>query len=257
MKSVLPILTFHSVEDGGWLLSYPPYQFARLMRRLWADGWQCVGLDEVTGWIRTSAPLPARSFAITFDDGYQSVYTAALPVLLDLQMTATVFVATGEYPAAGDRFPSMAGRSMLSWNELRELKQAGLAIGAHTVTHAELPNLSDREIERELRSSKETLEDGIGREVTSFAYPKGRYDSRSRAFASQFFKCACTDRFDFVHVDSDLFTLGRIDSYYLRNELETGLIFGRLSRVYVPGRRLLRAVRRAVFGLPEEIYKPL
>jgi peptidoglycan/xylan/chitin deacetylase (PgdA/CDA1 family) len=70
--------------------------------------------------------------------------------------------------------------SMLSWEEVTELSQNGIEIGAHTVNHPLLTYENDVTVERELRLSKEVLEEKIGNPVRVFAYPNGDYDARIR-----------------------------------------------------------------------------
>jgi len=64
----------------------------------------------------------------------------------------------------------------LSASDLRELAKAGFEIGAHTVTHPVLTDIDGDAVTREVEQSKQTLEAVLGREVTSFAYPKGRHN---------------------------------------------------------------------------------
>ena len=105
---------------------------------------------------------------------------------------------------------------MLAWGEIREMQRAGMNFGAHTLTHPDLTRLPTPRIEREMIASKTVLEEALGEPVTSFAYPFGRYDSRSHHLARQHFVCACSDRLGFVNAGSDLHTLSRVDAYYLR-----------------------------------------
>jgi len=65
---------------------------------------------------------------------------------------------------------------LLSPLEMRELVAMGMEIGSHTVTHPVLTEIPMREVDRELRDSRRILEDVLGREVTSFCYPAGRFN---------------------------------------------------------------------------------
>jgi peptidoglycan/xylan/chitin deacetylase (PgdA/CDA1 family) len=71
----------------------------------------------------------------------------------------------------GDEPIAFKGRECLTWGEVRELHQAGIEFGSHTVNHPELVKLAWPEIEAELRHSKSTIEQKLGAPVTSFAYP--------------------------------------------------------------------------------------
>jgi peptidoglycan/xylan/chitin deacetylase (PgdA/CDA1 family) len=62
----------------------------------------------------------------------------------------------------------------LNWTQLAEMLGAGMTIGSHTVTHPNLPSLQPASVRRELLMSRRILEDGLGTEITSFAYPFGK-----------------------------------------------------------------------------------
>ena len=67
---------------------------------------------------------------------------------------------------------------MMTWSQLKELAAAGHEIGSHSMTHALLPQLGDRELEREIVGSRAELERNIGASVDSFCYPNGDSDDR-------------------------------------------------------------------------------
>jgi peptidoglycan/xylan/chitin deacetylase (PgdA/CDA1 family) len=182
---------------------------------------------------------------ITFDDGYQSVYEVAFPVLQSHGIPATVFLTTGAAAASG-RLPSLEGRTMLSWEEIREMQRHGIDFGAHSCTHLDLTRLRPERLEAEVRDSKEIVEQGLGRAITSFAYPYGRYDRRVRDVVRRHFAAACSDRLGFVKAGSDPYGLERVDTYYLRTERLLKLARSRAFPWYVRARALPRRIRRAV-----------
>src|SRR5579884_1732902 len=73
-------------------------------------------------------------------------------------------------------FRAVAGR-LLSVSQMRELLAMGMEIGSHTVTHPVLTRLPLDEVDHELRDSRRMLEDLLGREVTSFGYPRGKFNA--------------------------------------------------------------------------------
>jgi peptidoglycan/xylan/chitin deacetylase (PgdA/CDA1 family) len=81
-----------------------------------------------------------------------------------------VHEAAGTGQAAFDR------RTMMNWEEIRELHRAGMSIGAHTVSHFNLPSLDTSDVAREVIASKKELEDKLETEIRHFAYPNGRTD---------------------------------------------------------------------------------
>jgi peptidoglycan/xylan/chitin deacetylase (PgdA/CDA1 family) len=114
---------------------------------------------------------------ITFDDGYEDNYTVGYPLLRQEGLTATIFVAT-DYVGGWSDFNQHLRRRMLSWEQLTELTEAGFEMGSHTCSHRGLDTLSPQEIRRELADSKKCLEDHLGREVMSVAYPFGAWNER-------------------------------------------------------------------------------
>ena len=109
---------------------------------------------------------------ITFDDGFRNFYYHAMPVLDACGFKATIFPVAG-FLAKRSSWDVGAGEIHLTKGELRAIAAAGHEIGSHTLTHANLPYLSGPELDRELRDSKNRLEDIIGTPVTSISFPHG------------------------------------------------------------------------------------
>jgi peptidoglycan/xylan/chitin deacetylase (PgdA/CDA1 family) len=251
MADSLPILTFHALEHGARrpsVISFSPSVFQRGMARLHERGRRALSLLQTVDCLRRGEPFPERAFVLTFDDGYRSVYDEAFPVLQRYGMSATVFLAVGKNKGAcySGRLPSMHDRSMLSWGEIREMERAGIDFGAHTLTHPDLTRLTDEQIEAEICESKTVIEDALGVQVDSFAYPYGYNDPRSRAIVRQHFDCACSVKMGFVTRNSDRYALERVDAYYLRSDRLFGLTHSKLFPWYVTARRIPRGIRRAM-----------
>jgi hypothetical protein len=197
--------------------------------------------------LRTGAPFPAKTFVITIDDGYESVYRQAFPILVEHGMTATVFVTTGDRPGRdpSDRLPPLEGQPMVSWSELGEMIAAGFSVGAHTLTHPDLTRLPASRAEPEIVSAKEILEDRLGVSVRSFAYPHGRYDRQARELAAEHYSCACSDRLGLLTRDSDLHALERVEMYYFSRPWVFNLLTTPLLPAYLALRAVPRNARRA------------
>jgi peptidoglycan/xylan/chitin deacetylase (PgdA/CDA1 family) len=243
-------LTFHAIDDHRSVTSFPPKVFRRGMARLHERGYRTLSLVDAVDCLARGLPFPERSFAITFDDGYQTVYEEAFPVLQRYGLSATVFLTVGEkgtvQPAG--RLPSLNGRSMLAWREMREMQRSGIAFGAHTLTHPDLTRLPFDRIEAEVCDSKAIIEDALGAPVTCFAHPYGRYDHRSREIVRQHFACACSDKLGLVAAGSDPYALERVDAYYLRTDRLFDVILTGLFPWYIRARSIPRRIRRAFQG---------
>jgi peptidoglycan/xylan/chitin deacetylase (PgdA/CDA1 family) len=120
--------------------------------------------------------------AITFDDGYTDNHSYALPILLKYGVSATFFITAGfveRDPVVLRRFEHLLGSATdhlvpLDWSQVRELRASGMDIGSHTYSHPNLARLSQSEVTRELRMSKEVISDRLGYPVDLFAYPFGK-----------------------------------------------------------------------------------
>jgi len=244
----LPVLTFHAIDEGHEPICFSPQRFLDRVVRLQAAGYRSLGLSDVAGCLRRGDPLPGRCLAVTFDDGYRSVYDVAFAALQRCGWTATVFLAVGDGPArrSSQRLPSLGGRAMLSWSEIRDMHRAGFTFGAHTLTHPDLSRLPAERAEAEILGSKAVIEDALGAEITCFAYPYGRYDDRSRAIVRRHFACACTDRLGLATPRSDPYALERVDAYYLRADRAFGLMLTELFPSYLRARSIPRRISRRV-----------
>jgi peptidoglycan/xylan/chitin deacetylase (PgdA/CDA1 family) len=247
MPSGLPILTFHAVDDGGAPLAFPPLRFEAAIAAIISAGWRVAPLCELVATLEGTLPLPAKTLAITFDDGYRSVLEAAFPVLARARMPATVFVSIGEEaPSSAGRLAPMAGRERLSWSEMREMSAQGIEFGSHTLTHPDLTRLAPESVAREIGLSKVRLEEGLSRPVRLFAYPFGKFDRRSRDLAAEHYEASFGDRLGLARRRDDRHALPRVETYYLRAEgAFSGLSSGGLA-AYLALRNLARRLRRLV-----------
>lgn len=217
------------------------------MAKLYGAGYWTIPLSEVANCLRRGQPFPDKSIVITFDDGYQSVYEKAFPVFQKFKMSATVFLTVGNPgTASARRLPSLQGRPMLSWMEISEMSRHGITFGAHTLTHPDLTSLPFCQAEAEILQSKEIIEDRLNSPVTCFAYPFGRWNRSLREIVQQYFTCACSDELALTCKASDIFTLERVDAYYLRTNRLFSVMFTRLFPWYILARNIPRRVRHAL-----------
>lgn len=248
MATSLPIVTFHSIDDRSSVISFSPRVFRRGMARLYERGYQTLSLLEMVDYLRRGKPFPERSFVITFDDGYQTVYDEAFPALQRYGMSAIVFLTVGEKGGTrpAGQLPSLNGRSMLTWQQIREMHLWGMAFGAHTLTHPDMTHLPLDRLEAEVYDSKAIIEDALGAPIACFAYPYGRYDKRSRNIVRRHFACACSDRLGLITASSDSYAIERVDAYYLRTERLFAVMLTRWFPWYIRARSIPRRIRRAI-----------
>lgn len=178
----VPILMYHAVGEeparAAHRLSVTPGAFAEQMALLAAHGHTPLTVRQLGAAWRDRRALPERPVLVTFDDGYEGVHRHALPVLKGHGFAASVFAATGWLRGRGaaDIAPG-ALDDMLSWDQVRELADAGVEIGGHSHSHPQLDQLSDERVWFEVLRCKEILTEELGAPPVSFAYPYG-YSSR-------------------------------------------------------------------------------
>ena len=127
--------------------------------------------------LRQGKALPVRTVAITIDDAYRTVYTEAWPRLKAAGIPFTVFVATGP---VDKRF-----KDMMTWDQIRELKAAGVTIGHHTVTHSHMPEDAPARNTSEITAGAARLAAELGARAQLFAYPYGEYGLAVRKVIEQ------------------------------------------------------------------------
>lgn len=146
---------------------------------------EIISLDDAVEMLASSDPLDGRYFCITFDDGFKNCITNIAPILVEHQAPAAFFVPTRYIGSSLERDTELLLgfykhgsilMEFLDWDDCRQLAAAGMTVGSHTVSHRVLSELTDVEVERELRESKETIERELGTECEHFCAPVGRPD---------------------------------------------------------------------------------
>ncbi len=216
MSGAVPVLTYHSIDGSGSILSASPGVFASHLRYLTGRGYRSVSLLSVVRALKSGEPLPSRSFVVTFDDAYRNNLREALPILRQFECTATIFVpvnhvgGTNDWP---DQHESIPRIPIMTWDEIRTIRAAGVDIGAHTMSHPRLPRVTDsRELEREIITSRDTIREELGEEVPLFSYPYGEYDERARTVVAGAFEGAISNWPDRIRPGSDPYALERLNA---------------------------------------------
>lgn len=171
--TAVPILMYHqvkdllptaSLDDFTWTVS--PVSLDAQLGYLAEKGYVTISLDQLLDGFAGKAALPAKPVVLTFDDGWKTQYTNALPLLKKRNQTATFYVVS-TYMGYGAYF---------DWTMTEAVRDAGMTIAGHTLDHSDLTKLSTSEKDRQLRDSKAALEKQLGVKVTHFAYPNGAFN---------------------------------------------------------------------------------
>jgi peptidoglycan/xylan/chitin deacetylase (PgdA/CDA1 family) len=172
--AAVPILAYHVInaQPAGSTASpslyVPAAEFSSQMRALKADGWHAVTLDQVKAHWDRGAPLgPGKPIVITFDGGYASQSTNALPVLKALGWSAVE-----NLPVSGLR-PSDGG---VSDAQVRGLIAAGWELDTEGLSDVALTTLDPTQMAEQVLSARPTLHSRYGVPVNWFSYPSGDYN---------------------------------------------------------------------------------
>jgi len=175
------VLIYHHVDEGTPAsTSLSPALFGEHLDYLAANGYCALPLNALVDSLRVGGTIPDRTVALTFDDGYRSVYSEAFPRLRELGWPFTVFVC----PDAVDH-----GRGpVMTWDQLREMAAGGATVANHGKFHHHLQRRRDGETDQawrarmraELVDAQKRIEEEIGFAPPLFAYPYGEFDDDLR-----------------------------------------------------------------------------
>lgn len=166
-----------------------PALFEQQMKELKEKNIPVIPMQDFLAWKRGEKSIPPKSAIITLDDGWITQYTVAWPILKKYESPFTMFVYS-EGLRPGGHF---AGGGMMSWEQLAEMRDAGVDIQAHSVTHQDLrrpydaiakkklnPEEYDAWLRHETAGVKKILEDKLGIRVNAYAVPYGKHDDKVR-----------------------------------------------------------------------------
>ena len=148
-------------------LTVSPELFERTLAQLDEREVQTVTMADLMEHLAGGPELPKRSAILTFDDGYDDVYEYAFRALQKHGMVGTFFVTTDFVEQPG----------YLTWDQIKEMADAGMEIAAHSNNHADFTQIRPAELKRQLVEPKAILEDHLGQPVRFMAYPAGKYNA--------------------------------------------------------------------------------
>lgn len=214
------ILMYHMISEplsrNEEKYACPTERFRSHMRFLREKKYNIVTLDEIHDFITTGKSLPDKAVSITLDDGFKDNFDNAFPVLLEMDIPATIFLATGTLGNTNIWMENrgFSKRPMLTWDMVRSMNNSIITFGAHTVSHANLSKLDKNDAQKEVGESKRMIEHHLGVPVKYFAYPYGLFTGETPNIISDAgFKLACSTRSGFNNKDTNPFLLRRIEVY--------------------------------------------
>jgi peptidoglycan/xylan/chitin deacetylase (PgdA/CDA1 family) len=171
----VPILMYHVIAPAPAGAPYPglyvtPQEFAEQMQTLKRAGWHAVTLDEVEAYWRDGASLGAgKPIVLSFDNGYQSQYTQALPIMRRLGWVGDENLQLSGLP------PVQGG---LGQEEIHGLVKAGWELDTQGFSHADLPSLDAEQLRYQVSVARRVMHQRYRVPVNWFCYPSGQYNPR-------------------------------------------------------------------------------
>jgi peptidoglycan/xylan/chitin deacetylase (PgdA/CDA1 family) len=168
---IVPILLYHHIGfslQGETVYYISPEVFDQQMNLLYQWGYKTISVELLVRAIKEGAELPPKPILLTFDDGSETTYTTALPIMQRYKFTGVSYIV---YNYVGiPRYMNV--------DQIRALYAAGWEIGSHGLSHIDLTTRPDKQSD-EIVESRRRLESLLGIPILSFAYPFGDYDDDS------------------------------------------------------------------------------
>lgn len=167
----VPVLMYHSLQydpaNPGNSARIKVEDFAAQMKWLHDNGYTALSLDQLYQGLSSGSGFPQKSVVLTFDDGYNDLYTNGYPLLSQYGFSAAVFMISSYVDKAG----------YLTTDQLRTMAAGGVDVQDHTVTHPYLDKLSYDSQRKELDDSRTALQGITGGTVQDVAYPYGHFNA--------------------------------------------------------------------------------
>lgn len=215
-KFYLPILMYHHIVKKESQNSYyvSPEIFDKQMAWLKANNYQVISYDTLYKALTSeNSKLPSKAVVITFDDGVIDHYTNAFPILKKYSYTATFFIKNNNIGF---------GRGGMTWDMIRELVNAGMTIGSHSMNHDNMAQMNQSTLEYEIEESKKDLENNLGININYFCYPGGAHsDNTITALKNAGFLSATTSQHEVYHTVNSVNDLFKISRIHIDDELPT------------------------------------
>jgi peptidoglycan/xylan/chitin deacetylase (PgdA/CDA1 family) len=211
-----PILLYHRIEEptSNSVLETryytSPSDFHLQMQALKDWGYTTIPISLLVEAITKGAMLPVKPVVISFDDGYESVYTNAYPIMQEENFIGVLYLVESYLAAEG----------YMTIDQIEDMTGNNWEIGSHSMTHPHLSAIHDQ-VYYEAGKSKTLLASKIGVDVETFAYPYGEMDGFIANKISEYgYSAAVGLGTQYIHRLNNLFYLSRIE---VRNgiDLET------------------------------------
>ena len=190
MEKNYPILYYHFIKAPGIHsqikgLYTTPSHFEWQLKTLINKGFTFITFEDI---VNKKYDVNKRNLILTFDDGCESLYSNAFPILKKHGIKAVIYVVAKSIGARNivwEQNENKEPLNILTKEQIIEMANYGIEIGSHLCDHVHLPQLTLDAMKYELEESKRLLEKELGRKIYSVAYPFGSYNDNVLQIATE------------------------------------------------------------------------
>ncbi len=231
----LPVVMYHHISPKQKLqndYTISPEQFEDDLIYIKEQGYQTITAKDLIGFTSNGDPLPEKSIMITFDDGFESFYAYAYPLLQKHEMHAIVFVTGKDIDQFTEANDHNLDYSYMTWDEVSELAASEwVEIGNHTynmhkangsrmgckIKDGENVESYKKLLTEDLQKTQDRILKATGRESTCFAYPFGGICKPAREVLKEmgfYAAFSCEEKVNVIKPGDDLYKIGRFNRAY-------------------------------------------
>ena len=190
-KVSIPVLMYHSISNDNNKISVSVLNFKKQMRFMHSLGYMGCSLNKI------NSNTSKKKIVITFDDGYENIFTKAMPVLKELDFSATCFIVSKKIGYFNDwdkNQKNFKKKRIMNKKQIKNWIKNGFEIGSHSMDHYNLNNLSSIQKKIQILKPKQFFKTNYGINIQSFSYPFGCYNEDCLKILKRNYKFAVTTK---------------------------------------------------------------
>ena len=187
----IPVLMYHSISNDNNKISVSVSNFKKQMRLMNSLGYKGYSLNKIN--LKTSK----KKFIITFDDGYENIFTEAMPVLKEFDFSATCFIVNKKIGYFNDwdkKQKNFVKKKLMNKKQIKIWIKNGFEVGSHSMNHYNLNTLNNNQKKIQILKPKQFFKREYGVNIESFSYPFGSYNVDCLKILKNKYKFAVTTK---------------------------------------------------------------
>ncbi len=220
---------------------YPALIFHSFNNNINSDKFYDLKITEFISLIDfLSNNVDPKKLTLTFDDGYKSILPA-VEEALKRGFQVIAYIVTDYVDKDG----------FLTRKDLKYLLEIGCKIGSHTKSHKDLTQANEKELIKELKDSKEYLENNFGMEVDLFSFPYGKHNNHVINIVKKFYRCSAISRPNFFRKKGIYGRVSVTSSNCKNHKRILNIIVNKFNFIYVVKLLIIFSIKKV---LPTNMY---